>query len=95
MPGVHLHEYRRTQTLLLGVPIEVVITTVPGLAYNTRSTQIEVRESNQPVKKLISQGDFEPGYTFILANHVLEIEGVSVEGDQLTLLDKGIITPAR
>ena len=89
------NEYRQTTTSVLGKSVEVLITTIPGLPYNTRSAMIELHEAGQPANKLLSQGNFEPGYTFILANHVLEITGLSLQGDQLSVLDKGVITPAR
>lgn len=87
------HEYRQTNTSVLGKPLEFFVTTVPGLAYNSKSAFIEVREAGQPVNKIISKGNFQPGYTFILGDHVLEVTGLSIQGDQLTLVDKGIITP--
>ena len=87
------NEYRQTTTLVLGKPIQVLVTTVPGQAYNTRSVTIELHEAGQPVNKLLSRGNYEPGYTFILADHVLEIMELSLQGDKLTLLDKGLITP--
>lgn len=91
------HEYRHAKTLLLGKPIEVIVLAVPGFAYNTKSVRVEVLEDGRPVNKLMSRGSFRPGYTytFILADHVMEISGVSLQGDQLTLLDKGVIPPTR
>jgi hypothetical protein len=89
------NEYRHTTTAIFGKTIDVLITTIPGLPYNTRAATIELREAGQPVSKLLSQSNYEPGYTFILANHVLEITGLSIQGDKLTLLDKGVITPTR
>lgn len=89
------NEYRHTTTTVFGKLIDVLVTTIPGLPYNTRAATIELREAGQSVSKLLSQGNYEPGYTFILADHVLEITGLSMQGDKLTLLDKGIITPTR
>lgn len=89
------HEYRQANTVLMGQPVQVLVTTTPGLGYNTRSARIEIREAGQAANKLLSEGNYQPGYTFVLANHMLEITRLSVQGDQLTILDKGIITPTR
>ncbi|MBO0937310.1 hypothetical protein J2I47_12205 [Fibrella sp. HMF5335] len=89
------NEYRKATTSVLGESVDVLVTTVPGLPYNTHNVTVELREAGKPVNKLLSQGSFQPGYTFILANHVLEITGISQQGDKLSLLDKGVITPTR
>ena len=89
------HEYRQANTVLMGQPVQFLIITTPGLGYNTKSARIEIREAGQAVNKLLSEGPYQPGYTFILANHVLEITRLSVQGDQLTILDKGLMAPAR
>ena len=87
------NEYRQASTSVLGQPVEVFVTTVPGLAYNTTSASIEVRQAGQLINKIISKRNFQPGYTFTLGDHVLEVTGLSMQGDQLTLVDKGISTP--
>lgn len=89
------HEYRQANLSILGRPVKVIVTTVPGLPYNTRGATIEIRDTGQSVNKLISQGNIQSDYTFMLADHVLEIKGLSMQGDQLTIVDKGIITPTR
>ncbi|GAB3545197.1 hypothetical protein [Spirosoma fluminis] len=89
------HEYRQTTTSLFGRFVQILVTTVPGLAYNTRLARIDVLETDQSVDKRISQGNYQPGYTFVAADRVLEVTGISVQGDQLTLLDKGPVTPSR
>ncbi|MBO0932299.1 hypothetical protein [Fibrella aquatilis] len=89
------NEYRQTTTSVLGSPVQVLVTTVPGLPYNTRAARVELLEAGKPVNKLLAEGNLEQGYTFILANHVLEIKGLSLQGDQLSVIDKGVITPTR
>ncbi|MEZ0609671.1 hypothetical protein ACAW74_14230 [Fibrella sp. WM1] len=89
------HEYRQATTRLLGQPVELVITTIPGLPYNTGAAQVEVREADQPVTKLPIQGSYQPGYAFVVGGHLWEIDRISARGDRLTLLDKGPVEPTR
>ncbi len=89
------HEYRQANLSVLGRTVEVFVTTVPGLPYNTGAATVEIREAGQTVNKLISQDNIQSGYSFVLADHVLEIKGLSIQGDQLTIVDKGIVTPTR
>lgn len=89
------YEHRQSNTVLLGRPVQVLVTTVPGSPYRLKSARIDIREDGQLVSKILRGGRSESGYTFILANHVLEVTELSTQGDLLTLLDKGVITPSR
>ncbi len=89
------HEYRQATTTLAGKSVQVFIMTAPGTPYVLESATIEVSEVGQTPIKRFTHSAFNKDSIFILGDHVLEITGLSRQGDQLTLLDKGVITPTR
>lgn len=89
------NEYRQATTRLLGTPVELVVTTIPGHPYNTEAAEVEVREADQPITKLPINGRYRPGYAFVVGGHLWEIARISAVGDRLTLLDKGPVNVTR
>lgn len=85
------NEYRQGTTTLLGRPLTFIITSgVAGLPYNTQIATIQI--SQEPAGSTLAgnKTTYQIGQSFILDNHRIEIDNLSLEGDKLHLADRGL-----